>query len=86
MWKARYDNYRKEMTKALKSGDESRNDAANEVIGKYKQVKMYRKKKKLCADEKKKESKNRVILLTGPNECSYCTRLRIWKRVRKTQK
>ncbi|KAI3447029.1 hypothetical protein Pfo_003694 [Paulownia fortunei] len=38
MWKARYENYRKEMTEALKSGDESKNDAANEVIKKYKQL------------------------------------------------
>ncbi|KAL7134831.1 hypothetical protein ABFS83_11G051600 [Erythranthe nasuta] len=38
MWKSRYESYRREMTKALKSGDESRNDAADEVIKKYKQL------------------------------------------------
>ncbi|KAK6151840.1 hypothetical protein DH2020_014475 [Rehmannia glutinosa] len=38
MWKARYESYRKEMKEALESGDESKNDAANEVIKKYKQL------------------------------------------------
>ncbi|KAG8367348.1 hypothetical protein BUALT_Bualt16G0062800 [Buddleja alternifolia] len=38
MWEVRYTNYRKEMTKALKSGEESKNDAANAVIKKYKQL------------------------------------------------
>lgn len=38
MWRARYEMYRKEMASALHSGDESKNDAANEVINKYKQV------------------------------------------------
>ncbi|EYU30717.1 hypothetical protein MIMGU_mgv1a001145mg [Erythranthe guttata] len=38
MWKSRYESYRREMTKALKSGNESRNDAADEVIKKYKQL------------------------------------------------
>ncbi|GER48842.1 RNA-dependent RNA polymerase family protein [Striga asiatica] len=38
MWRARYENYRKEMSKALKSSDESKNYAANEVINKYKQL------------------------------------------------
>ncbi|KAL3625439.1 hypothetical protein CASFOL_030893 [Castilleja foliolosa] len=38
MWKERYINYRKDMSNALNSGDESKNDAANEVINKYKQL------------------------------------------------
>ncbi|CAA0840415.1 Probable RNA-dependent RNA polymerase 5 [Striga hermonthica] len=38
MWRARYENYRKEMSKALKSSEESKNYAANEVINKYKQL------------------------------------------------
>ncbi|GFP86730.1 probable RNA-dependent RNA polymerase 5 [Phtheirospermum japonicum] len=38
MWKARYDTYRKDMSNALKSDDDSKNDAANEVIEKYKQL------------------------------------------------
>ncbi|XP_075489754.1 putative RNA-dependent RNA polymerase 5 [Primulina tabacum] len=38
MWRIRYGNYRKDMTKALKSGSEVKNDAADEVIRKYKQL------------------------------------------------
>lgn len=37
-WKALYDNYRKDMVEALNSDDESKSDAADEVIKKYKQV------------------------------------------------
>ncbi|KAL2500916.1 putative RNA-dependent RNA polymerase 5 [Forsythia ovata] len=38
MWKDRYDEYRMDMTRALKSGGESKNAAADEVIRKYKQL------------------------------------------------
>ncbi|KAL3625438.1 hypothetical protein CASFOL_030892 [Castilleja foliolosa] len=38
MWKTRYESYRKEMQEALSSGNESKNDAANEVIKKYKHL------------------------------------------------
>ncbi|KAL6585997.1 hypothetical protein OROMI_002642 [Orobanche minor] len=38
MWNTRYENYRKEMEAAMGSGNESKNDAANEVIKKYKQL------------------------------------------------
>ncbi|PIN13666.1 RNA-directed RNA polymerase QDE-1 [Handroanthus impetiginosus] len=37
-WKTKYEDYRKEMTAALNSGHESKNDAANDVIKKYKQL------------------------------------------------
>ncbi|KAL3532522.1 hypothetical protein ACH5RR_006043 [Cinchona calisaya] len=38
LWNKRYNDYRKEMTEALKKDDESKNAAANEVIKKYKQL------------------------------------------------
>lgn len=38
MWKDRYDEYRLDMKRALNSGGESQNAAADEVIRKYKQV------------------------------------------------
>ncbi|XP_073269122.1 probable RNA-dependent RNA polymerase 5 isoform X1 [Primulina huaijiensis] len=38
MWRIRYGDYRKDMTEALKSGSEVKNDAADEVIRKYKQM------------------------------------------------
>ncbi|KAI3802886.1 hypothetical protein L1987_31032 [Smallanthus sonchifolius] len=38
LWKNRYDSYKHEMCKALQSGDESKNDSANIVINKYKQM------------------------------------------------
>ncbi|KZV15097.1 putative RNA-dependent RNA polymerase 3 [Dorcoceras hygrometricum] len=38
MWRTRYADYRKDMTKALKSGSETKDDAAEEVIRKYKQM------------------------------------------------
>ncbi|KAL3820984.1 hypothetical protein ACJIZ3_006889 [Penstemon smallii] len=38
MWKVRYDEYRREMSKALDSKHEFKNAAANEVIKKYKQL------------------------------------------------
>lgn len=37
-WRRRYDEYRKEMTWALQKDDESRNDDADDVIKKYKQL------------------------------------------------
>ncbi|XP_059638213.1 probable RNA-dependent RNA polymerase 5 isoform X2 [Cornus florida] len=37
-WKERYNDYRIDMTKALQSGHESKNDCANQVIKKYKQM------------------------------------------------
>ncbi|KAG8376059.1 hypothetical protein BUALT_Bualt09G0024200 [Buddleja alternifolia] len=37
-WKKNYEDYRKEMTTALNSGDESKKDAANDVIKKYKKM------------------------------------------------
>ncbi|KAL8189027.1 hypothetical protein R6Q57_029288 [Mikania cordata] len=38
LWKNRYDSYKHEMYKALQSGDESKNNSANIVINKYKQM------------------------------------------------
>ncbi|KAL3829924.1 hypothetical protein ACJIZ3_018726 [Penstemon smallii] len=38
MWKSRYEKYLKDMCQALKCGDESRNEAANEVVIKYKEL------------------------------------------------
>lgn len=38
MWKNRYDAYRVEMAKALSSGDKLKNEQADAVIKKYKQV------------------------------------------------
>ncbi|KAL4572263.1 hypothetical protein LXL04_019033 [Taraxacum kok-saghyz] len=38
MWKERYESYRQEMSNALKYNDLSKNDAANTVIQKYKQL------------------------------------------------
>ncbi|KAM7515445.1 hypothetical protein LguiA_005028 [Lonicera macranthoides] len=37
-WEQRYGEYRQEMTEALKFGGKSKNDSANEVIKKYKQM------------------------------------------------
>jgi len=37
-WKEHYEQYRQEMTNALKNGHEGKNDAAEEVIKKYKKV------------------------------------------------
>ncbi|EYU40506.1 hypothetical protein MIMGU_mgv1a0199442mg, partial [Erythranthe guttata] len=37
-WKDRYENYRKEMTQILQSSYESKNDAAADLIKKYKQL------------------------------------------------
>ncbi|KAL6585921.1 hypothetical protein OROMI_002565 [Orobanche minor] len=38
IWKARYKNYCKEMAKAMNLNDETKNDAANEVVKKYKHM------------------------------------------------
>lgn len=38
MWKNRYDAYRVDMAKALSSGDKLKNEQADAVIKKYKQV------------------------------------------------
>ncbi|KAI3775549.1 hypothetical protein L1987_50128 [Smallanthus sonchifolius] len=38
LWKNRYDSYKQEMFEALQSGDESKNNSANIVINKYKQM------------------------------------------------
>ncbi|KAL8498318.1 hypothetical protein ACS0TY_021586 [Phlomoides rotata] len=38
MWRARYGDYRKEMSSALGCGEESKDEAANEVINKYKKL------------------------------------------------
>ncbi|KAI3781775.1 hypothetical protein L2E82_11799 [Cichorium intybus] len=38
IWKERYESYKKEMSNALKYNDLSKNDAANSVIQKYKQL------------------------------------------------
>ena len=38
LWSEKYSNYRCEMTEVLKSAGETKNDAANAVIKKYKQV------------------------------------------------
>lgn len=40
-WKELYDKYRFEMMEALSKSQESKNNAANEVIKKYKQVVIY---------------------------------------------
>lgn len=37
-WKQRYDEYRPEMREALEAGGKLKNDSANEVNKKYKQV------------------------------------------------
>ncbi|KAH6827519.1 hypothetical protein C2S53_007864 [Perilla frutescens var. hirtella] len=37
-WKRNYDRYRREMTDALKSSDESKSDAADDVVKKYKKL------------------------------------------------
>lgn len=38
IWKERYESYKQEMSNALKYNDLSKNDAANSVLQKYKQV------------------------------------------------
>ncbi|KAK9071253.1 hypothetical protein SSX86_009821 [Deinandra increscens subsp. villosa] len=38
LWKNRYDSYKQEMSQALQSGEESKNNSANIVINKYKQM------------------------------------------------
>ncbi|XP_060209832.1 probable RNA-dependent RNA polymerase 3 isoform X2 [Lycium barbarum] len=38
LWKERYSSYRREMTEALNTGSESKNDLADQVIKKYKQL------------------------------------------------
>lgn len=39
MWRERYEEYRREMVNALNCGVELKNEAADDVINKYKQVK-----------------------------------------------
>ncbi|XP_076909458.1 putative RNA-dependent RNA polymerase 5 [Bidens hawaiensis] len=38
LWKMRYESYRQDMSKAMQSGDESKNDSANIVMNKYKKM------------------------------------------------
>ena len=67
-WRGRYNEYRKEMNVALQKDDESRNDAADDVIKKYKRVSFH-----LCSLFTF-VVKRKITWLKELCDCSYCTK------------
>ncbi|KAA8523162.1 hypothetical protein F0562_009585 [Nyssa sinensis] len=62
LWKERYDEYRSEMKKALKTDSESKNDFANEVIKKYKRL-LYDAEELEESEKKEEEIFNEALAI-----------------------